>query len=439
MIKQHRFLIGLLGLSSLIALVAIIGARIQDTATPLYVTPKAAPSATLRFSPQRSSISQNEILTIDVELDFGDPNNPSLNLSSISTEMALAINPSLTLTGFALNPQLTATGQWSFPYWDPAPVNGVIRFSGIAKTHEGIPPGTYILGTITLTAGATTGGPHTLTFNPDPTKTSVVPKTGTAINPNLVNGAYSVTSTASPTPVPPTPTRTPTPAPATPTPTRIPTPTPTPTITPTPTRTPTPTMTQPTPTPTRTPTPTMTQPTPTPTTPPKANFSINFRLQGIARADSQVIPEIILKSATSISSITLTNLTALNSGAASDYYYAVELRDVNPDTYTICVKGKSHLRKCFANKSITASTLSVDLFSSNTKAGENGLLAGDVNGDNRIDIHDSSLLGNAYRDTYTAPVTNPAIDINNDGVITLMDIALMVLNYTSFVIYGDTP
>jgi hypothetical protein len=427
MYQKYRFLIGLLGLSTLIATVAIIGSRLQQTQEPVYIAPKAAPTATLRFSPTTASLLPNSTQTVSVIVEFGDPQDPSLMLSSLSTEISLPSNSSLSIQSFTINPELGNSSQWSFPYWDPSPVDGAIRLSAIAKNFEGIPSGTYTLGTLTLGSTLQAGGPFIVSFSPDPTKTSIMPKTGGAISANLINGSYTVASTSTPTP-----TRTPTP-----TATRTPTPTVTPIIlTPTPTRTPTPTPTRtPTPTATRTPTPSQ---TPTPTTPPQANIQINFRLQGITQADTQTISEVVLKPQSGLANSVYTNVPAVNNGTSSDFYYTASLPNITPDTYTICVKAKSHLRKCFTGKVITSTTTVVDLFTSSTRAGEDGLLSGDVNGDNQITIADSGLLSTAYQGSYTAPVTDIRYDINNDGFITVMDIALMVINYRNFVIYGDS-
>jgi hypothetical protein len=575
MTKRLRFLIGILGLSTLVATVAIIGQRAQDQAQPLYVTPKAAPSATLRYTPNTATINPNSTQTVDVYLEFGDPQNPSLTLSSVSTEMAIAPNTSLSITKFDLNPELLNSNQWTFPYWDPQPNAGVIRVNGTSKTFEGIPSGTYKLGTLTLNSFTSSAAAIALNFSSDPTKTTVIPKVGSAISPNLVNGSYIVGFTATPTPtitptagrysllpttstitggtsqtiqlrintgsytatsfesvinvtgtsVPsnltispitptgmsaqsavinitggkqiqlsvvggagsgtlntnntwvtvaninytapsggsaifslnsnlstiyagslgnilsgtftetytytvvttPTPTRTPTPMPISPTPTRTPTPMP---PSPTPTRTPTPT-------PTRTPTPV--PPTPTPTIPPKANFNLLFRLQGLTNADQQAINSVKLRneSLTNSPIVTVSNILAVNAGASSEYYYSLPLVDVTPGTYTVCVKAKSHLQKCFTNLTVATTTTNLYLHTTSTAAGEAGLRAGDINHDNRIDQEDLKGFLASYSGSYKVPTVNPDLDINNDGYLTILDLALMIMNYTDFIIRGD--
>jgi hypothetical protein len=56
--------------------------------------------------------------------------------------------------------------------------------------------------------------------------------------------------------------------------------------------------------------------------------------------------------------------------------------------------------------------------------------AGDVNGDNLVNIYDLSLLLSNYNKT-TGQLTNTAIDINQDGVVDVFDLSILLSKYGS--------
>jgi len=96
---------------------------------------------------------------------------------------------------------------------------------------------------------------------------------------------------------------------------------------------------------------------------------------------------------------------------------------------TLCLKAKSHLQKCYSNVTLTTSGF-VNL--STVEA-----MAGDVNGSNSITLEDPSLVLSKYT-AFVVPITVPdPLDINNDGRITINDVALSMLNYSDFEILGD--
>jgi hypothetical protein len=51
------------------------------------------------------------------------------------------------------------------------------------------------------------------------------------------------------------------------------------------------------------------------------------------------------------------------------------------------------------------------------------LPAGDVTGDQRIDIFDLALLGNRFGQS------DPVADLNADGIVNIIDLALAAVNY----------
>jgi hypothetical protein len=56
-------------------------------------------------------------------------------------------------------------------------------------------------------------------------------------------------------------------------------------------------------------------------------------------------------------------------------------------------------------------------------------LTGDVNGDNKVDIKDITLIAKAYGSFPGYPNWNPFCDFNNDGKIDARDFCLVCVNY----------
>ena len=54
------------------------------------------------------------------------------------------------------------------------------------------------------------------------------------------------------------------------------------------------------------------------------------------------------------------------------------------------------------------------------------LLAGDINGDDHVDIFDLVTVGSQFGSTSPSPA---AADINGDGVVDIVDIVLLAKNY----------
>jgi hypothetical protein len=57
------------------------------------------------------------------------------------------------------------------------------------------------------------------------------------------------------------------------------------------------------------------------------------------------------------------------------------------------------------------------------------ILIGDVNGDNKVDIKDITLIAKAYGSFPGHPNWNPFCDFNNDGKIDARDFCLVCVNY----------
>ncbi|MDP2953964.1 MAG: hypothetical protein Q8O76_11695 [Chloroflexota bacterium] len=202
-----------------------------------------------------------------------------------------------------------------------------------------------------------------------------------------------------------------------PTMTVTPTDTVTPTMTVTPTETATPELTEtPTPEPTMTPTetvtPTMTvtpAETPTPTPTPIAIEVVGVvLLQG--RQDH---------SGTLVSLYPSETMTVTNSLGEFRFTDLVVNLSLGPQEYTVAVEVERYLdaRGSFA---VAEGTTRVDL-------GSVTLLAGDVNGDNAIDVQDLSAIGSLFGEIVD-PLISP-VDLNADGRVDILDLALGASNF----------
>ena len=89
-------------------------------------------------------------------------------------------------------------------------------------------------------------------------------------------------------------------------------------------------------------------------------------------------------------------------------------------TYDVGVRDMHSLRNLRHNVEIHENTGALDMGT---------LLAGDANGDNRIDILDFSLLASHYGTSRGQPGYNSRPDFNNDGTINILDFSLLATNY----------
>jgi hypothetical protein len=56
-------------------------------------------------------------------------------------------------------------------------------------------------------------------------------------------------------------------------------------------------------------------------------------------------------------------------------------------------------------------------------------LIGDLNGDGKVDIMDIAIVAKAYGSIPGDPNWNPVADINGDGKVDIMDIAIVAKHY----------
>lgn len=234
--------------------------------------------------------------------------------------------------------------------------------------------------------------------------------------------AVTVATSATPTTAVPTntPTRTPTPIPPTATPTRTPTPI-IPTATPTtiPTATPIPTLT-PTPLP---------SPTPVPQTG-SLNFKIRFSnvLSTSANKPDMLVRVLLRQGSTDVYTLNNVNMVSDVTGV-----YSGTVSGINPGNYDVLIQGPVHLRKKVTSTplALTASVNTADWSSIQ-------LIAGDVTGDNTIQLSDLTGVISVWTQSST-PVNaqNQKYDLDYNNSITLGDVTGIIANWTASVILGD--
>jgi len=109
---------------------------------------------------------------------------------------------------------------------------------------------------------------------------------------------------------------------------------------------------------------------------------------------------------------------------------------VSPGTYTVLIKGRSHLQKKFTNVTLTAGSNSKEWITNK----RDELRAGDVNGDNKITgIDIAKVLSFYIQGGFYIPITEESrySDINKDLHISIQDVSLIAVNWTELTIEGD--
>ena len=182
----------------------------------------------------------------------------------------------------------------------------------------------------------------------------------------------------------------------------------------------------------------------TPSTPsPTEKIKILFRQQGIV---SKVISNIPYQLNTYISLKNDNNSYTIEKTTPYINDYGVWTISFSTDdqgnsipngTYSLFIKGISHLKKRFDKVEIEGDTVTID----KSIDAKDELKAGDVNNDNTISIEDISQVLRFYTD-FNVKVNSldknmVGADVNKDGYITIDDVALVALNWSSFIVRGD--
>ena len=161
---------------------------------------------------------------------------------------------------------------------------------------------------------------------------------------------------------------------------------------------------------------------------------VKIRFQGItSKADNQDIKAVFKSN---------TNELTFNKELESDEngIYTMEVgfppNTIMPGNLTLLVKGLSHLQKKFAINYQGKG----DVFDFSSDQGLQ-LRAGDVTNDNVISISDIARVSKYYTDlSVPVDISDPrmvAADINKDREITIIDLALIAINWSEFLILGD--
>lgn len=235
-----------------------------------------------------------------------------------------------------------------------------------------------------------------------------LPSTGTSLT---VVG--SATPTSTPTSTSSTPTETATPTGTITPPTSTPTETPTGTVTPptsTPTETPTGTITPPTSTPTETATPTSTSSTPTETATPTSTASPTPTSTPVA--PGTLTGQVLAGKPVTVGLYDATNTLVTSVAANANGTFSLT---APAGTYTVRAVASGFLS---AQGSTTLTSGTTSAMPTIT------LLAGDIDGNDVIDQLDALTIGMNYN------AASPAeADLNNDGVINVLDLELLAQNY----------
>ncbi|CAN5331203.1 hypothetical protein BH10PAT1_BH10PAT1_0140 [soil metagenome] len=159
--------------------------------------------------------------------------------------------------------------------------------------------------------------------------------------------------------------------------------------------------------------------------PTSLDFDVKF--QGIInKGPDKQIALSLKKSTSSLTEVRTLTITSDNNGV-----YTGISTPADPGTYDVYVKEPNHLQRRFANITFSGEVNTEDWTSPQ-------MLAGDFNNDNKINILDIGLILSQYT-ALSIPVTSANIkyDINNDGVINITDIASVLSNYTQLEVLGD--
>lgn len=158
-------------------------------------------------------------------------------------------------------------------------------------------------------------------------------------------------------------------------------------------------------------------PRPTPTQPnsQKAQLSFKIKLQGIKSQKPNKAANIILKQ----NNQEKAEFPKIEVVTDQNGVYIGNITQILPGTYDLYLKVPGHLQKKFSGLTLNADD-NVQDFSGIE------LLAGDTNGDNRVNAQDLVVLIQQYQPN--TPPNSPA-DFNADGVVNAQDIRFVIENY----------
>lgn len=169
---------------------------------------------------------------------------------------------------------------------------------------------------------------------------------------------------------------------------------------------------------------------------------LDFVFQGISGTNPPTdipLTLAVTKAGTVVANIT--NARAKWVPATSNYQVEVVLPDNFGQTagfaatgHLISIKDDAHLRRRFDNITLTRGKVNSFV----KKHPGDFVLAGDFNGDNKLNIQDFGLMMTHIKSLQNAVTDqNKKFDINGDGNINFADVALLLTNYTSLELPGN--
>jgi hypothetical protein len=167
---------------------------------------------------------------------------------------------------------------------------------------------------------------------------------------------------------------------------------------------------------------------PSPTPGPDAGWvSFSVRFQGISTPGLSKTVSLILKQGEAI----VYSFPNIAASSQIGGVYAGKIEGINPGSYDVYLKGEAHLGRKFPEIMIETGENSLD-FSSKV------LLAGDFDGNNKINVSDVGILSSKI----TSPVTlsnvdNQLFDLDASGEIGPSDMDLLLSNYRGLEVVGE--
>lgn len=399
---------------------------------------RASASTTLSYTPSTTVASPVQ-KQVGNTVSFDVMINPGTNLPS-TVKLEMQFDP----TKFQTNGSSSfVVNSAAFPSTLEGPIvtaNSVLVSLSIGSDATKAITTTTKVGTLTLTTiGATTTAPTSVTFGSKSQVLSLAPNDNASENvlSTSIPAYISIlpTASATPTTIPPSPTATPSPTPTiAPTATSVPTPTKTPTPTIAPTATTVPSIainTSPTAVPTAT-----VVPSPTPTAPAgTTTLALDILLHGIGNSgdnsnptDSSLSNKLPNHTARNVS-VGLYDLsnqliasptgTVVYDPTTGSFKGIVVLASSVPSgNYTVKTKEDTHLRR------LVPGILTITKQQTNPVPVVT-LVAGDITGDNTVDIRDYNILIGCYGDLLPPVDCTDAnkvlADLNDDGPVNQVD------------------
>lgn len=176
--------------------------------------------------------------------------------------------------------------------------------------------------------------------------------------------------------------------------------------------------------------PTLTRPTPAPSPTPgpdAGNATFSVRFQGISSTGAEKTVRISFNQGDT----TIYSFANIPVNSSLGGTYSGKISGINPGAYDVYVRGEAHLLRKFPNISIVTGQNSLN-FASKI------LLAGDFDGDNKINVNDVGVLSANIKSPPTpADPSNRLFDVDGSGIIDNSDMEIVLSNYKGLEVLGE--